>query len=134
MYKFLKRKCNNGADQEEKPPENKLPKNQKTDAGKRTFGPKPQTASMKTVRKWEKELDIQLQYEVSQSDESVVVLIWCKVCKNYSRDKLSSVGYFLSSVKFGKGGTMNADTLSNMSHCIHPHPFPFSAFPQTIMA
>ena len=54
-----------------KPPENKMPK---TDVSKQTFGPKPQTASVKPVRKWEKELDIQLQYEVSQSDESVVIL------------------------------------------------------------
>ena len=71
--KFLKRKCINDADQQEKPPKNKMPK---MDASKRTFSHKPQTASAKTVRKWEKELDIQLQY--SRRSQKEMRVSWSK--------------------------------------------------------
>ena len=39
----------------------------------------PQTASLKTVRKWEKELEIDLGKE--HNDDRVVNKIWCEVCK-----------------------------------------------------
>ena len=39
----------------------------------------PQTASLKTVRKWEKELEIELWKE--HNDDRVVNKIWCEVCK-----------------------------------------------------
>ena len=39
----------------------------------------PQTASLKTVRKWEKELEIELGKE--HNDDRVVNKIWCEVCK-----------------------------------------------------
>lgn len=54
------------------------------------FGPKPQTASVKTIKKWEKELAISLEFETS-SDGNLVTKIWCKVCRYHSHDKTSSV-------------------------------------------
>ena len=39
----------------------------------------PQTALLKTVRKWEKELEIELGKE--HNDDRVVNKIWCEVCK-----------------------------------------------------
>ena len=64
------------------------------------LGLKPQTASVKTVRKWEKELD----YEISKTDDNLVVQIWCRVSRHHSHDKTSSVRYFLLSVRLEKRG------------------------------
>ena len=52
-------------------------------------GPKPQTASIKTVKKWERELGIALDFDTG-SDENIVIKIWCNVCRNHSSDKSSS--------------------------------------------
>ena len=41
----------------------------------------PQTASLKTVRKWEKELEIELGKE--HNDDGIVNKIWCVVCKEF---------------------------------------------------
>ena len=40
-----------------------------------------QTASLKTVGKWEKELEIELGKE--HNDDGVVNKIWCVVCKEF---------------------------------------------------
>ena len=49
----------------------------------------PQTALVKTVRKWEKELEIELGKE--HNDDGVVEKIWCVVCKQFGRDRSSTV-------------------------------------------
>ena len=49
----------------------------------------PQTALLKTVRKWEKELEIELGKE--HNDDGVVKKIWCVVCKQFGRDRSSTV-------------------------------------------
>ena len=49
------------------------------------------TASLKTVKKWEKEFQIPIGYEQSRTGE-VVTKIWCEICTKYSTDRSSSVG------------------------------------------
>ena len=41
----------------------------------------PQTALLKMIRKWEKELEIELGKE--HNDDGVVNKIWCVVCKEF---------------------------------------------------
>ena len=101
MDKFIIKRSAGDTDQENHSSKfNKVPKrdDKQTAADGTTeskfFGPKPQSASVKTVRKWEKELGVGLDYEVSQTDANQVVQIWCTVCRNHSRDKTSSVRYF----------------------------------------
>ena len=48
----------------------------------------PQTASLKTVRKWEKELEIELGEE--HNDDGVVNKIWCVFCKEFGTDRSST--------------------------------------------
>lgn len=49
------------------------------------------TTVVKTVRKWEKELGVDIEFETDAKDDTVVTKVWCKVCKNHSKDKASSV-------------------------------------------
>ena len=93
---------------------------------KPTFGPnvKPQTASIKTVGKWEKELGISLEYETSSTDENIVTQIWCKVCRHHSRDKTSSIRQFYFSVKLGKRGYSERRPLGQ-----HESLYPSQSFP-----
>ena len=48
-----------------------------------------QTASLKTVRNWEKELEIELGKE--HNDDGVINKIWCVVCKEFGTDRSSTV-------------------------------------------
>ena len=48
-----------------------------------------QTASLKTVRKWEKELEIELGKE--HNDDGVINKTWCVVCKEFGTDRSSTV-------------------------------------------
>ena len=48
-----------------------------------------QTASLKTVCKWEKELEIELGKE--HNDDGVINKIWCVVCKEFGTDRSSTV-------------------------------------------
>nr|XP_022291235.1 zinc finger protein 862-like isoform X2 [Crassostrea virginica] len=56
------------------------------------------TASLKTVKKWEKEFQIPIGYEQSRTGE-VVTKIWCEICTKYSTDRSSSLVTGLSRVK-----------------------------------
>ena len=49
----------------------------------------PQTASLKTVWKWEKELEIELGKE--HNDDRVVNKMWCVVCKEFGMDRSFTV-------------------------------------------
>ena len=53
------------------------------------------TASLSTVKKWEKELNITLVKTASQQDETVVQEIKCNVCILYSKDCSSSASFNL---------------------------------------
>ena len=48
-----------------------------------------QTASLKTVRNWEKELEIELRKE--HNDDGVINKIWFVVCKEFGTDRSSTV-------------------------------------------
>ena len=48
-------------------------------------------ASAKTVRKWEKELNISLGYSADSSN--TITEIWCLVCRENSPDRSSSVSF-----------------------------------------
>lgn len=65
-------------------------------ASKKTSAP---TASVKTVKKWETELNISLIYDTSDTDKNTVVKIWCAVCKDYSKDASSNVSFAIKVLK-----------------------------------
>ena len=49
------------------------------------------SANTKTVRKWEKELNISLGYAADSSN--TITEIWCLVCRENSPDRSSSVSF-----------------------------------------
>ena len=52
------------------------------------------TAYLKTVLHWKKDLTIDLGYKLSklEGQSEVVEEVWCETCRNFSSDRSSSVG------------------------------------------
>ena len=70
-------------------PENAEPPNKKASKS----GSRENTAYLKTVLHWKKDLTIDLGYKLSKLDKSEVVEeVWCETCRNFSSDHSSSVG------------------------------------------
>lgn len=47
-------------------------------------------SQLKTVKKWMKELNIDIGYKL-KPDSDIVCEIWCEICRKHSKDKSSSV-------------------------------------------
>lgn len=55
------------------------------------------STSLKTVKKWEKELNIPIGYELQ--DEITVVKYWCVICREFSKDSQSAVSFICLPIK-----------------------------------
>lgn len=78
-------------------PENAEPPNKKASKS----GSRENTAYLKTVLHWKKDLTIDLGYKLSklEGQSEVVEEIWCETCRNFSSDRSSSVDDLIQIVR-----------------------------------
>ena len=92
--KYFKRLNSNEAYDENQNKVRKLSDN-KTDDQTRV----PVTCSLKTVKKWMTELNIDLDYELENQngkETDIVCKMWCSVCRVHSSDSTSSVSKIIN--------------------------------------
>ena len=78
-------------------PENAEPPNKKASKS----GSRENTAYLKTVLHWKKDLTIDLGYKLYklEGQSEVVEEIWCETCRNFSSDRSSSVDDLIQIVR-----------------------------------
>ena len=89
---------NRPTDNEDHTSTSKIRRTESCDDKSHVKGEVPVTTLLKTVKKWAKKLNIDLDYEF-QIDKNgketyIVCKVWCNICKNPSSDKTSSVSFY----------------------------------------
>ena len=90
FFKRLSTSMTHATDNDNISPENAEPPNKKASKSRS----RENTAYLKTVLHWKKDLTIDLGYKLSklEGQSEVVEEVWCETCRDFSSDRSSSIG------------------------------------------